>query len=532
MIASFALGLLAVFGFASSSLAAEPAPAPSSLARAFRPVRPPSGRLFRFRLPFEPATLDWTHGDTPVLVTLNTMRGLYRVNEQGEVTADLVKDAETLSDGKLWRFTLKEGVTWSDGVPLNAGHATEGLRRLMDPLTASGYSYFLGDVEGSKETDPKKFGIKIVSERVFEVRLSRPVPYLPAILSHWVTFPVRPDLIARYKDYGSNPKHMAYLGAFQVSDWQKGMRLILTPNPKAETAPWFQRVEAWIIADDLTALNLFDTGHLEFMTDPGNLTFKHANLKSYPSPILYFVGLGVGHPLLQTPHGAQALTLALNRVELPQALGAEHRVTNDLCPPEIWKNIGGPPTSAEESTAALKSDPSAALAALKKAGFEAGSKVPPLTLHYFDRPMIRELAQWIQAQWKKNLGLNVTLNGADPKVYWTQLSKKPADLFVNSKGASYPDPDTFFRLFTSTSPQNLGRWQDPEYDAWAGAGSMSTSDRERRKQYGLAAKRALQDRPALIPLYFRATQMLVKPYVTGLVISPLTGVDFGAAQYP
>ena len=504
-----------------------PTPAPSPV----KTHRPPSGKLFRFRLPFEPATLDWTLGDTPVLVTLNTMRGLYRVDEEGSVVPDLVKSEQVLNEGRVWRFTLKEGISWSDGVPLNAGHATEGLRRLLDPLTASGYSYFLSDIEGARESDPRKYGIKILSDSSFEIRLSHPVPYLSSILTHWVTYPVRPDLIARYKDYGSNPKHMAYLGAFQVTDWQRGLRLILTPNPKAETPPWFQRVEAWIVNDDLTALNLFDTGHLELMTDPGNLNFRHADLKSHPSPILYFVGLGSNHPLTKSVNGVRALTLALNRQEIPRALGAEHRVALELCPPEIWKNIGGE-ASSPEAPSELTGSPSGALAELRKAGFESGDRVPPLTLYYFERPMIRELAQWLQAQWKKNLGINVTLEGADPKVYWSQLAKRPVDLFINSKGASYPDPDTFFRLFTSSSPQNLGRWKDEEYDRWVAAGSTSTSARERRAQYALASKRVLREHPALIPLYFRATQMLVKPYVSGLKVTPLTGVDFGGeTQY-
>ena len=173
---------------------------------------------------------------------------------------------------------------------------------------------------------------------------------------------------------------------------------------------------------------------------------------------------------------------------------------------------------------------------LATAGFKEPRKVPVLKLLYFNRPAMAELAQWVQAQWKKNLGLRVELEGHETKTYWTQLAKKPQAFFINSKGAAYPDADAFFRLFTQVesgkSSQNLGHWQDAEYDRLIKRAAGAEALAERKKIYAEAEDRLLELKPALIPLYFRSTQYLAKPYVEGLVINPLTSITFEKVKYP
>jgi len=468
-------------------------------------------KLFHFRLPFEPATLDWTLGDVPIWVTQNSMRGLYRVDEQGKVVPDLLRKASQRSGGKAWRLELQSGIHWSDGIPLTAQHAADGLRRLLDPATASSYSYFLSGLTPA--------AIKASGELVLEIELPKPLPALPAILTHWVTFPVRQDLIARWKDYGNNPKHMAFLGPYRIESWDHSSQIVLVPMGATKG---FDRVEAKIIPDDNTALNLFDTGQLDLLTDPGELTRARPELASKPSPISYFIGVGATHPLTSKPEGILALSLALDREQIPQALNAPHRPASRYCPPEIcvWEpGFMHPPGDRRERARKL----------LKAAGFGPGAVMPPLTLRYFNRPAIRLLAEWIQSQWKSVLGLQVQLDGQDPKTYWSQLGKTPAALFINSKGASYPDADAFFSLFTSPSAQNLGRWNDKEYDRWIAQAASTQSQKERVSLYQRAEKRLIEERPGLIPLYFRATQVLIKPGIRGLVINPLTSLDLRAA---
>jgi oligopeptide transport system substrate-binding protein len=210
-------------------------------------------------------------------------------------------------------------------------------------------------------------------------------------------------------------------------------------------------------------------------------------------------------------------------------LGTPHRPTTRFVPPEI-------PPPFQSQARSLEADVGQAQTLMASAGFSEPAKVPPIRIRYFNRPAILELAQWIQAQWKKNLGLRVELDGMEIKTYWSQLAKTPDAFFINSKGAAYPDADAFFRVFATEpgtrNPQNLGRWTDTQYDKWIDqAGATSGAD-QRAKLYSLAETRLLDQKPGLIPFYFRSTEYLIKPYVEGLSINPLTSVSFGKVRYP
>jgi len=504
-----------------------------------RYLKPPAGKIFRFRLPFETVTLDWNTGDIPILIIQNAMRGLYKLDGNGKVVPDLVDSATTLKNGKVWIFNLKSGIKWSDGIPLNALHFVESFKRLLDPNTASSYAYFLYDIEGAEEIntrkseskEPTQLGIRILSDHSFEIRLKRSVAYLPALLTHWVTYPIRPDLIKRWKDIWTNPSHLATLGPFKITEWRPQLRIVMEKNPYAEKKPWFNRVEGWVVLDDSTANNLYETNHLEFMTDPSEDARTNPDLISRPSPIQYFIGVGPGHPLTTSRAGVLALSAAIDRTEIPKLLDAPHRPASDYIPPEIWKLLGSPPESNYSKIIPLKGDPVLAKTFLKEAGFESGSKVPLLVLKYFNRPDIAKVAEWLQGQWKKNLGLQVTLDGREPKTYWTELAKNPAHLFLNSKGASYPDPDAFFRLFEEKGPQNLGQWSNSEFEKLVSQARTTTDAPSRRNSYVLASQKLLLDQPGIIPLYFRNTRYMMKPFVKGLVINPLTSVYLDEAKY-
>ncbi len=518
--------VLALAFLAGLSSAAAPPESP-------RVKGPPSGKIFRFRIPFEPTTLDWNLGDVPIAVVQNVMRGLFRVDDRGRVVPDMVDTFESKGGGKVWTFRLRNGLVWSDGTPLIAKHAADSLRRLLAPATASGYAHFLFEIEGARafNRDGKAtLGISTPDALTLEVRLERETAFLPAILTHWVTYPVRLDRIEEYSDHWKNPERIAVLGSFRISEWQPQTRVVLLPNAYAETKPWFSRAEGWIVHDDSTALNLYNTGHLEFMTDPGAESSKHPHLSFRPSPIVYFLGIGPGHPLTSSRAGVLALSAAIRRSEIPTALGAPHRPTLDLCPPEIWATLGTPPTNSSIDTIPLEGTPTLARALLKEAGFPDPLKMPPLTLRYFNRPAMKLLAEWLQGLWKKELGIEVRLQGDETKSYWTSLAHDSAPLFVSSKGASYPDPDSFFRLFESAGYQNLGRWSDADFDRLVRE-SVSQRGSERLASLVAASRRLLVERPAAIPLYFRATGYLTQPFVEGIEINPLTSVDFSRAKY-
>ena len=55
-------------------------------------------------------------------------------------------------DQKVYTFTLRKNVKWSDGTPLKAQDFVEGWKRLLTPATGAPYAYLLYDVVGAEDS--------------------------------------------------------------------------------------------------------------------------------------------------------------------------------------------------------------------------------------------------------------------------------------------------------------------------------------------------------------------------------------------
>lgn len=471
----------------------------------------------RIRLPFEAQTLDWTLGDVPISIIQNTMRGLFKVDAMGSVLPDLTQSFKTQNKDRTWIFEIKKGLKWSDGVELEAAHFVQSFKRLLDPKTGSTYAYFLWSVASFEATGTHQL----------KVELKAPNPALPAILTHWVTFPVREDLILAHPDYGRNPAHMAFLGPFTLSEYKLQKGAVLLAHPYAQPKPWLDRIEALTVLDDETAVNLFQTGKLDIAQDPG--TIQQGLTQYLTTPILYYLGLNAHqHPLLKSAKVRQALTLALDLRQIPHLLGSPHRPTRDLLPSEAWKWMG---TSPATESAPLSPQVALARKILQQEGFQNTAVLPPLKLRYFNRPMIRDLAQWIAAQLKESLGLQVELEMDDVKSYWPRLKTDPPQIFIGSKGAAYPDPGTYFELFTTPNPQNYGAVALPAYDEWVQEASQVSKPAERKVLYKKAQELLLRKEAAVIPLFFKSTPYLIHSRIQGFKTNPLSSVYFESVHW-
>jgi ABC-type oligopeptide transport system substrate-binding subunit len=118
-----------------------------------RSERPGPAEL-RFNLETEPPSLDWslaTDG-VSVLAIEQLMRGLTRLGRDLRPEPELARSWEISTDGRTYRFLLRDDVRWSDGVPLVAQHFVDGWLRLLAPETAAEYAYFLFPVKNARST--------------------------------------------------------------------------------------------------------------------------------------------------------------------------------------------------------------------------------------------------------------------------------------------------------------------------------------------------------------------------------------------
>ena len=95
----------------------------------------------------------------------------------------------------------------------------------------------------------------------------------------------------------------------------------------------------------------------------------------------------------------------------------------------------------------------------------------------------RELAEFMQAKWKQNLGITVMLSNLESKTYMEARSKLDYKGFaLGIGGADYMDPTTFLNIFRTRGGDNGSGWWDQKYVDLLDEANH-TSDPQKRYRY-------------------------------------------------
>ena len=199
--------------------------------------------------------------------------------------------------------------------------------------------------------------------------------------------------------------------------------------------------------------------------------------------------------------------MAINKEELPHILNGGEIPTNSWIPKGML---------AHNQEIGVKFKPEVARKILSNAGFPNGKGLPPIALIFNTDPVNSLIAENIQSQWKRNINIEVKLDNQEWKVFLKRLKTDTPAVFRLGWGADYPDPDNFMTLFTTESGNNNTGWSNKRYDELINLARGEEGKEKRMKMYDEAQKILLEDDIAIIPLFFTAQNLLIKPYVKGL----------------
>jgi ABC-type transport system substrate-binding protein len=76
-------------------------------------------------------------------------------------------------------------------------------------------------------------------------------------------------------------------------------------------------------------------------------------------------------------------------------------------------------------------------------------------------------------------------------------------------------------LFTSTNGNNTTHFSDRRYDSLVVAGSSEQDEKKRGKFYQEADQYLCKEQVPIVPTYLSTQNLMVKPWVNGLVFNPL-----------
>ena len=487
----------------------------------------------RININTEPPSLDWQKSTdtTSSHITVNLMEGLavYDLNNpELPVVPGLAESWTVSKDSKKWTFKIRKGVKWTDGVELTAQHFVDGWERLLSPATASEYAYHLYPIQGAQEFNQGKnkdfasVGAKATDAHTLVVDLKQAMSFFPMLTTHHSAYPVRKDVVAKFGDKWTEPGNIVTLGPYKLKIWEHDKALVLERNDdyygeKAKT----RYVLAYMINELSTALNLFESGKLDVLTElPSTELSKLKTRSEYrnrDSLLMYYYGFNIAKPPMNNPLVRKALATAIDREELVRVLNGGQKPLTSWVPGGI---MGYTPDKG------TKFDVTKAKELLKQAGFADPTKVPKIVIGFNTNENHQRIAENIQAQLKKNLGVTVELQNQEWKVYLKQLQADAPHIFRMGWMADYPDPSNFMDLMLSYSENNHTRWKNNKYDEMVGKARAEQNLESRKSLYAQAQALLVEDDVPVVPLYSGTLNKFVATRVQNYPLNALDRLEF------
>ncbi len=429
-------------------------------------------------------------------------------------------------DGLTYTFHLRENAKWSNGDPVVAGDFVFSFQRILSPGLAAEYAYMLYPLTNAKEfnegklTDFAQVGAKAVDDHTLVLSLHDSVPYFLQLLNHYSWWPVHPATILKFgaidnpQTPWTQPGNYVGNGPFILKSWQTNQKIVVVPNPlywDAATVK-LKGIEFLAIDDTETEERAFRNGqlHVTYSVPLHRIEYYQKTepdlLRIDPYLGTYFYRLNCTHKPLDDPRVRRALAMTINREQICRAiLKAGQLPAYCLTPP----NTGGYVCEAK-----LAEDLAEAKRLLAEAGYPDGQGFPELRLLYNTSEAHKVIAEAIQQMWKTSLGVQITLDNQEWKVYLDSMRRMDYDIVRASWIGDYNDPNTFLDMWVTDGGNNRTGWSNADYDRLIEAASRERDPAARFQRFQEAEALLVNELP-ILPVYFYVRATLIRPQVQG-----------------
>jgi oligopeptide transport system substrate-binding protein len=389
-------------------------------------------------------------------------------------------------------------------------------------------------VEG-KEFVPVKeedIGVEAVDDYTLRFTLRQPTPYFLGLAQHQFFRALHEKTVERYGVTWTKPGNMVCSGSHMLVEHTPYNQIVVVKNPYYWDAARV-RLEKIIfipLEEQTTMMNLYKAGEIDATynhTVPASwLKAGVRNVKDYmdaPENGTQYWQLNTKQGPTADKRVRKALAMTVDRKAL-EAFRVVSKANGGFVPDGIIPGYKGPPGF-------IKPDPEGAKRLLAEAGYKDASgnfdpskfPVKDLEITYNTSESNRQVAEFIQAQWKQALGVTIPLRSVETKSYFGMRARLDYKGIAAGAGWSgdYMDPYTYLGLFATATGDNGTGWFDPKYAKMLDDANRE-ADQAKRFEMLAKAEEYLLDNAPVIPLLKPATSWMKKPYVKGMYPNPGT----------
>lgn len=494
-------------------------------------------------------------------LAVNSFEGLMRYNADGQLEEACAEKYEVSEDGMTYTFTLRDGLKWSNGEPLDASDFVYSWKRAASPEVAADYSY-LCDVFPSFTYETGLGDEDVVASedgKTLTVHLKSVCPYFLDLCAFPFFFPVYEESVEASVTT-ENPAGTwaqdagdAFIcnGAFTLQSWNhdSDMTYVKNDNYWDADSVSLKTLNVMLTDSDTTAYTAYQTGDLDFIdsvpTDEMQTAMQSDEFKVVPNLGTYYVGFNYNSDMYaelgldeeQAKTFRKALALVIDRQYIIDTIGQTNQeIATTFIPAGCADGNGG----EFKNTEYYGTDYDANLAEAKKLLEEIGlfdaetdkvSKTIEFTYLTNNSEANVKIAEAMQADFA-NIGIDMKIEQQEWNVFLE--TRKNGDFDVAREGwiMDYNDPINMLEMWTTNSGNNdcqFGRDTSKSLD-WAKYDDMisairTETDLAKRAEMMHEAEDYLMDTWCVVPIYYYNDPYMIKDYVKD-VYSTVEGMKY------
>jgi len=488
-----------------------------------------------------------------------TFPNLVTLDNNGDVQPWAASSMPTFdASSNTYTFTVRQGLKWSDGTPIDANTFAFSLNRSLSPCTGSAVTYYLYPIKDAQaystetcKSDGTISGkiqsligdsITVPDSQTIKIQLTSPAPYFLEALTYPTGDAQPQQLIQQFgeKDWTNHLTDNGGFGGnlYKVKAWDHKGNLDLVRNTSFwGTQPKLREVDFHIYKTGDSEYADYKDGKLDQGVAPPD-QYKASKQRSdyHEGP---FLSIGYYQPnWAKAPFNdlgvRQAFDLALNKTVLADQVNQGTVIaTNHIVPqgePGYDANLTGP-----DGTQGLTGDVAKATALMQTyAAAHCGgqlSKCTPVTLFDSNDPSIVTADQAAVQMWQQAFpGYPIKTSFVDFNTLLSQIySPNAPQIFGIGWVGDYPDPQDWLSLqFGNGAINNTGSVSVPAANTLMAQADTDLGS-DRMSLYN-QAEQLLVTNVAWIPLSQGKSFYNVQPYVKNFQFNSLGVITLGTWQ--
>ncbi|MET9104775.1 ABC transporter substrate-binding protein [Streptomyces antibioticus] len=489
-----------------------------------KPPAPQGDRVFTLGSPTQ-VMADWDPASQYTNPGNSAMRAMYDTltfydAASGKVKPSLATGWKSSRDGKVWTFTLRAGVRFHNGNPVDATAVKNAILRTKKLGQGAGYMF------------QRITSVDTPAANTVVFHVSRPTPLdmiMSAAYSAWIydTSAASGKDLAKWFQAGRD----AGSGPYTVEKWKAGQNDELTL--KAVPSYWggwarshYSKVAFQVIPQESTSASLLRSGQLDYVmrlspqlatTFAHDPQFKVVSGATWQNLILFYNA--AGGPL-KDARLRQALAHSIDYKGIISALQGTAVQENGIIPAGLFGHSDSVPLWQQDTAKARN--------LLTQAGYGPGRKKLRLTMTVTQGDSAGELAATLMKSSLASLNVDLTVQHLQAATKYAKAhsadASKRQDMTLLYWNPDYPDAETWFQslVHTANPPQfNFSYYSDKTLDAKIDSvQALTVTDRNKAAKVYEAMEQTVYDQAPLQALFTVKPQRVMSSGVAGFSENP------------